>query len=167
MAECFSPPLLTFVCSGPMSIKALSKIFIMAAIVIFAGWRAIGHPAYLDLYANDPRSKPELRSKCAICHEPAAKAKDPKFLTEFGAEFKNNRSRITREMRGRFTHIFLSPDQPVSGITADTISFTTTQVLVNITVKNARGKYVSTLDRQAFTLLEDDREQQVAEFYGE
>src|SRR5262245_48918639 len=51
---------LTFVCSGPMSIKALSKIFVVVAITVFAGWRAIGHPAYLDLYVNDPRSKPEL-----------------------------------------------------------------------------------------------------------
>jgi Ca-activated chloride channel family protein len=150
-----------------MTIKALLKIFVVIALAVLAGWRAIGHPAYLDLYANDPRSKPELRAKCAICHDPVAKAKDPNFLTEFGAEFKNNRYRVTPEMRERFTDIFLSSDQPVSGITADTISLATTQVLVNITVKNARGKYVSTLDRQAFTLLEDDREQDVVEFFGE
>lgn len=150
-----------------MSIKALTKIFVIVAILVLAGWRAIGHPAYLDLYVNDPRSKPELRAKCAICHEPAARAKDPNFLTDFGAEFKNNRYRITPEMRERFTDIFLSADQPVSGITADTISLATTQVVVNVTVKNARGKYVSTLDRQAFTLLEDDREQEVTEFFGE
>src|SRR5262245_10838447 len=139
MAKCFSPPPLTFVCSGPMSIKALSKIFTMAAIVILAGWRAIGHPAYLDLYANDPRSKPELRAKCAICHEPAARAKDQNFLTEFGAEFKNNRYRITTEMRERFTDIFLTDDQPVSGLEADTISFTNTHVLVNEEVQNQPG----------------------------
>jgi Ca-activated chloride channel family protein len=150
-----------------MSIKALSKILVVVAIAVFAGWRAIGHPAYLDLYANDARAKPELRAKCAICHEPTAKAKDPNFLTDFGAEFKNNSYRITPEMRERFTDVFLSSDQPVSGITADTISIATTQVLVNVSVKNARGKYVSTLDRQAFTLLEDDREQEVAEFFGE
>jgi Ca-activated chloride channel family protein len=150
-----------------MTIKALLKIFVVIALAVLAGWRAIGHPAYLDLYANDPRSKPELRAKCAICHDPVAKAKDPNFLTEFGAEFKNNRYRVTPEMRERFTDIFLSSDQPVSGITADTISLATTQVLVNVTVKNTRGKYVSTLDRQAFTLLEDDREQDVVEFFGE
>jgi Ca-activated chloride channel homolog len=150
-----------------MTIKALLKISIILAIVVLAGWRVIGHPAYLNLYANDPRSKPELRAKCAICHEPTAKAKDPNFLTDFGDEFKNNRYRITPEMREQFADIFLSADQPVSGITADTISFATSQVLVNITVKNARGKYVSTLDRQAFTLLEDDKEQEVEEFFGE
>jgi Ca-activated chloride channel homolog len=159
--------ILAFVCNCPMSIKALPKLLVVVALVALAGWRVIGHPAYLDLYANDPRSRPELRAKCAICHEPAAKAKDPNFLTAFGAEFKTNRYRITPEMREQFTDIFLTADQPVSGLTADTISFATTQVLVNVTVKNARGKYVSTLDRKAFTLLEDDREQAVAEFFGE
>src|SRR5262249_35941013 len=167
MAECLSSPILAFVCSGPMSIKAFSKILLVIAFVSVAGWRAISHPAYLDLYANDPRSKPEFRTRCAICHEPAAKAKDPRFLTEFGTAFKTNRYRITPEMRERFKEIFLSADQPVSGITADTISLATSQVIVNITVKNARGKYVPTLDRQAFTLLEDDREQEVVEFFGE
>jgi Ca-activated chloride channel family protein len=150
-----------------MSIKALSKIFVVVAFVVLAGWRAIGHPAYQNLYANDPRSKPELREKCAICHDPNGRAKAPGFLTEFGREFKTNRFRITSEMRERFKDIFLSADQPVSGITADTISLSTSQVVVNITVTNARGKYVSTLDRQAFTLTEDDREQEVIEFFGE
>ncbi len=158
---------MAFVCNGPMSIKALSKIFVLVAIVAGAGWRVIGYPAYLDLYANDPRSKPELRAKCAICHEPAAKAKDPNFLTEFGNQFKTNRYRITPEMRERFQDVFLSSDQPVTGITADTISFATSQVVVNVSVKSARGKYIPTLDRQAFTLLEDDREQDVVEFFGE
>jgi Ca-activated chloride channel homolog len=150
-----------------MSIKALSKILVVVALVALAGWRVIGHPAYLDLYANDPRSKPDLRAKCAICHEPTAKAKDPNFLTEFGAEFRANLYRITPEMRERYTDIFLTADQPVSGLAADTLSFATTQVLVNVTVRNARGKYVSTLDRKAFTLLEDDKEQEVSEFFGE
>lgn len=150
-----------------MSIKALSKIFVVVAFVVFTGWRVVGHPAYLDLYANDPRSKPELRAKCAICHEPTGRAKDANFLTEFGREFKANRLRITPEMREKFKDVFLSADQPVSGLTADTISLATSQVIVNVTVKSARGKYVPTLDRQAFTLLEDDREQDVVEFFGE
>jgi Ca-activated chloride channel family protein len=150
-----------------MTIKALSKIFIVVALAALAGWRAVGHPAYLDLYANDPRSKPELRAKCAICHEPAAKATAPNFLTEFGVEFKNNRYKITPEMRDRFAEVFLSADQPVSGISADKISFATSQVIVNITVKNARGKYVSALDQKAFKLLEDDQEQEVTGFFGE
>src|SRR5215510_10590314 len=122
MAECFRLQIMAFVCNSPMSIKALSKLFAVIAFLAIAGWRVVSHPAYLDLYAIDPRSKPELRSKCAICHEPAARAKEPNFLTDFGAEFKSNRYRITQEMRERFTDIFLTSDEPVSGITADTIS---------------------------------------------
>src|SRR5262245_1600135 len=137
MAECLSLPVLTFVCSGPMSIKALSKTFIVATIVILAGWRVIGHPAYLDLYAADPRSKPELRAKCAICHDPAAKAKDPNFLTDFGAEFKNKLYRITPEMRERFSDIFLSSDQPVRVIRAGTISIATAHLIADRTVHKA------------------------------
>jgi Ca-activated chloride channel family protein len=150
-----------------MSIKAFSKIFAVIAILAIAGWRVVSHPAYLDLFASDPRSKPEFRSKCAICHEPAARAKDPNFLTEFGREFKSNRLRITPEMRDKYKNIFLAADQPVSGLTADTISLATAQAIVNITVKSARGKYIPTLDRHAFTLLEDDQEQDVVEFFGE
>ncbi len=150
-----------------MSIRALSKIFVVVAFVVLAGWRVIGHPAYQNLYANDPRSKPELRERCAICHDPQGSVKNVNFLTEFGREFKANRFRITPETRDRFKDIFLTADQPVSGITADTISLTTSQVVVNITVTNARGKYVPTLDREAFKLLEDDREQDVVEFFGE
>src|SRR5262249_40981154 len=132
MAECFSPPILAFVCSGPMSIKALSKISLAVAFVGVAGWRAISHPAYLDLDANAPRSNPEFRTKCGICHEPAAKAKNPNFLTECGRVFKTNRSRTPRKMREKFNEIFLSADQPVSGFTADTISLSSSQVIVNI-----------------------------------
>src|SRR5262249_31429618 len=167
MAECFSPPILAFVCSGPMSIKALSKISLAIAFVGVAGWRAISHPAYLDLSSISPRQKPDFRTKCPFFHYPPSKSKYPNFLTEFGRVFKTIRYRITPEMREKFNEIFLSADQPVSGITADTISLSTSQVIVNITVKNARGKYVPTLDRQAFTLLEDDREQEVVQFFGE
>src|SRR5262249_1197429 len=114
MADCFSPSTVAFVCSGPMSIKALSKIFVVVAFVIIFGWgwgwRVVGHPAYLDLYANDPRSKPELRHKCAICHEPTARAKDSKFLTEFGSAVQTNRLRITSEIRQRLKAVFVSAD---------------------------------------------------------
>jgi Ca-activated chloride channel family protein len=150
-----------------MSIKVLSKTFVVVSFVVLAGWRVIGHPAYQNLYANDPRSKPEMREKCAICHDPNGRARDANFLTEFGREFKTRGLRITPEMRERFKDIFLSADQPVTGITADTISLATSQVVVNITVTNARGKYISTLDREAFKLLEDGHEQEVVEFFGE
>lgn len=136
-------------------------------LVGFAGWPTIGHPQYLNLFANDPRSKQELRTKCAICHDPDGRTTDTNFLSDFGREFKTNQYRISEEMRTRFTDLFNPADQPVTGLTADTISVATTQVIVNVSVTNARGKYVNSLDREAFTLLEDGREQGVVDFFGE
>jgi Ca-activated chloride channel family protein len=150
-----------------MSLKAFTKIVVIVVLVGVAGWRAIGHPAYLTLYANDPRSKQELRTNCVICHDPNGRATDPDFLSDFGREFKANRFRITEPMRQRFADLFNPADQPVSGITADTVSISTSQVVVNVTVANPRGKYVTNLDREAFTLLEDDQEQEVIDFLGE
>lgn len=150
-----------------MSFKPAAKTFVILGLVALTTWRAIGHPSYLNLYANDPRAKQELKTNCAICHDPQGRASDANFLTEFGREFSAQRYRITDAMRERFPQLFNPAHQPVAGVTADTVSIATTQVVVNISVTNARGKHVSTLDREAFKILEDEREQSVTEFFGE
>ncbi len=136
-------------------------------VVLLAVWRAVGHPAYLNLYAIDPRSKQELRTDCTICHDPNGRASDPNFLSDFGREFKANQYRINEDMRTRFANLFNPADQPVTGITADTINVATSQVVVNVTVTDERGEFVTELDQQSFTLLEDDQEQKVIEFLDE
>jgi Ca-activated chloride channel family protein len=150
-----------------MSLKALLKSIVSLVAVAIAGWQAIGHPQYLNLYASDPRSKEELRIKCVICHDPLGDQRDPNFLTEFGRDFKANRYFITDEMRKHYVDLFNPADQPVSGIAVDTVKIATSQVVVNVTVTDFRGKYVTGLDREAFALLEDDREQDVVDFLGE
>jgi Ca-activated chloride channel homolog len=150
-----------------MSRTTISKTLLLVVVVLVAVWRAVGHPAYLNLYAIDPRSKQELRTDCTICHDPNGRATDPNFLSEFGSEFKANQYRISEEMRTRFANLFNSADQPVTGITADTINVATSQVVVNVTVTDERGEYVTELDQQSFTLLEDDQEQTVIEFLDE
>jgi len=150
-----------------MSKKSVTQTTVVIAFVLLGVWRAAGHPAYLNLYAYDPRSKPELRTNCAICHAPEARATDLNFLSEFGREFKANRNRISPEMRDRFTDLFLPADSPVSGVPVETVRVSTSQVVVNITVTDVKGKYVPGLDREAFKLTEDDREQQMVEFLGE
>lgn len=150
-----------------MSFKTPAKIFVILLLVGLTTWRVIGHPSYLNLYANDPRAKQELKTNCAICHAPEGRAREANFLTEFGREFSLQRYRITEEMRGRFPQLFQPAGQPITSVTADTVSIGTTQVVVNVTVRSARGKAVGTLDREAFKLLEDDREQEVTEFFGE
>ncbi len=150
-----------------MSNKTFSKILVIVVLSLAVVWQASAHPQYLGLFAADPRSKTEARSKCTICHVESGRAGDPDFLTEFGREFRANRYRITEPIRQKFTELFNPADQPVPGVTADTVSLTTSQVVVNVTVTNARGKYVTNLDREAFTLLEDDREQEPIDFFGE
>lgn len=154
-----------------MGFKAIAKIIVILStvwgLVGLMGWRVAGHPEYLTSYATDARSKPDQRANCAICHDPNGSASSGNFLSEFGREFKANQFRVTEAMRQRFTNLFAPSDQPVSGVVADTVSIATTQVIVNVTVTNTRGKYISNLDRPAFTLLEDDREQEVVGFFGE
>src|SRR5262245_13117600 len=112
-----------------MSRKALTKSLVLVVVVSIAGWRAIGHPSYLNLYAADPRSKQDLRTDCTICHDPNGRASDPNFLSDFGRDFLANRYRISEEMRQRFPNLFNPADQPVTGIIADTVSVTTSQVV--------------------------------------
>lgn len=151
----------------PMSHKVVAKIFVIIGLVALSGWQVIGHPSYLNLYASDARAKQELKTNCAICHDPNGRARDPNFLTDFGRDFSINRYRITDAMRDQYTDLFAPASQPVAGVRADTVSIATTQVLVNVSVTNARGKHVANLDRAAFSLMEDDREQPISEFFGE
>lgn len=150
-----------------MSFKAISRIIIIAIFIGFTCWRAVAHPQYLRLYAADPRSKEDLRANCTICHDPNKRATEREFLSDFGREFKAGQYRITEAMRQRYTRLFNSADEPVSGVMVDTVSIATTQVVVNVTVTNARGKYVTGLDKEAFSLLEDGRDQEMLEFFGE
>jgi Ca-activated chloride channel homolog len=150
-----------------MSIKVIAKSVVIVLMVVISSWQIIGHPEYMSLYAADPRSNPQLRNNCVICHDPDGRAQDSEFLSEFGKAFKANRFRISDKMRARFTDLFIAADQPVSGLTAETVSLTTSQVIVNVTVTDPRGKYITNLDREAFQLLEDDREQEMLDFLGE
>ena len=150
-----------------MAFKEALKFVVIVLVVVMAGWSATAHPQYLNLFAADPRSKEELRIKCTICHDPAASEKDPNFLTEFGRDFRANRYRITEGMRQRYVDLFNPADQPISTGVPDTIRITTSQVIVNVTVTDPRGKFVTRLDREAFALLEDDHEQEVVDFIGD
>lgn len=150
-----------------MNIRTFIKLFSLICFLTFIGWRAIGYPNFMNLYALDPRSKPELRTSCIVCHVAEGRRSDPNFLTEFGREFKANGNTITSHMRDKYTSIFNAADKEVSTVPMDTIKFSTEQVIVNVTVTDAKGKFVPGLDRQAFTLQEDNRTQHVTQFLGE
>lgn len=150
-----------------MSLKSVSRITIVAILVLLAIWQAAGNPNHMNLYAVDARSKPELRTNCAICHTVKGRETDSRLLTEFGRAFKASGNHITPEMRDRFTDLFISKDTPVSGVPEADVSITTEQVVLNITVRNGKGKYVSGLGQGDFKVMEDDQEQKIQEFFGE
>jgi Ca-activated chloride channel homolog len=149
-----------------MPSKQLCKIVALSSLLCLAAWRGVGYPNHMNAYAVDPRSKPELRQNCAVCHAPDGRRTDANFLTDFGREFKANAFQTTAEMRDRFTDLFIPADRPVAGVPTDTVKFSTEQVVVNVTVMDHKGAYVSGLDREAFTLKEDDKPQPVLEFLG-
>src|SRR5262245_4827055 len=117
-----------------MSLKVVCKTFVVLSFVLLGSWRAVSHPAYVHLYANDPRSKPELRTDCAICHAVDGKANDANFLSEFGKAFRANRNRLSDELRNRFSHLFNPADRPLSNVPVETVKLATAQVVVNVTV---------------------------------
>lgn len=150
-----------------MSFSKLLRSIAVAGVITLAAFSTIGHPAFLNMYARDPRAKPELRTDCTICHTAGGKATDAKFFTEFGRAFKNDGNIISNATRDRFSDLFIPREEPVSGVSADTIKFETAQVAIKVSVINARGQFVTGLDREAFKILEDGREQDVLQMTGE
>ncbi len=150
-----------------MSLKSLFKITIVILVLWLAVWRTAGTPNHMNIYANDARSKPEQRTNCAICHTVKGRESDPKLMTTFSLEFKANGFRISPNMRERFPALFIGRDVPIGDIKTETITVTTEQVVVNVSIKNGKGKYVPGLGQGDFKLLEDDREQEIQQFFGE
>lgn len=150
-----------------MSLKVVTKFSVVVCFLLLGSWRVASHPAYQNLYASDPRSKPQYRTDCTICHAVDGKASQPNFLNEFGRAFVANRNKLSDTLRAQFPNLFSAQDSPVLGVPVETIKLATAQVVINVSVTDAQGKFVNGLDKQAFMLTEDQREQDVVEFLGE
>lgn len=150
-----------------MTTRRTIKIFTLSVLLLLGVLQTIGHPSYQNLYALDPRSVAEKRTDCAICHSPTGKQTDPNFLSLFGKTFKDNGFIITAQMREQFIELFNSIDKEVEGIATDVIKMTTDQVIINITVKDPKGKYITGLDKRAFKLMEDGQGQEITDFRNE
>lgn len=150
-----------------MSVRSLLKTTIVIATLCLASWPVPGTPNHMNLYALDARSKPEFRTSCGICHYAKGREDDTSFLTRFGKDFLTSGKTITPEIRDRYAELFIPKDVPVEDIPADTIRLTTEQVLLKVTVRNGKGKYVPGLGKGDFKLLEDDRAQEAQQFLGE
>ncbi len=65
-------------------------------------------PAFMDRYNKDSSSKPELRSKCTVCHIGRGGGE----RNDFGEEFADAGYRITPKLRRQFPALFVSDKEP-------------------------------------------------------
>jgi hypothetical protein len=79
-------------------IKAsVASVFIVAVAIV-----ALGKPAFMDRYNQDPYSKAELRGKCTVCHIGRGGGE----RNEFGEAFEDAGYRITPKLRAKFPNMF-------------------------------------------------------------
>jgi len=80
------------------------KLIIIAGLIIILGRGVVrSYPDYLKVYANDPQSRPELRTKCAVCH---TSPQGGGTRNSFGNAFERAGLKITPELRGQFPDLF-------------------------------------------------------------
>lgn len=86
-------------------INTTFKTFILIAVFCVFGASVSARPEYLKIFAADPFSRPELRSKCSVCH---VNPQGGGARNEFGKAFVNAGFQITPELRRQFPDRFLS-----------------------------------------------------------
>jgi Ca-activated chloride channel family protein len=150
-----------------MRLKSVIKIVVMLFLPVLLIGEVISTPNHMNIYVVDARSRRELHTNCAICHDPNGRKTDPGFLSKFGMAFRDAGFKITPEMRDRFSEYFIGANVPVESIPTETYVIPTEQVVINITVTNGKGKYVEGLGKGDFKLTEDDLEQSIQQFLGE
>jgi len=93
------------------SSKLLIVFFAVVLFVPLAVRTVKARPEYMRLFAADPLSRPELRSKCSTCHVNPAGGGE---RNEFGKAFAAAGFVITPELRERFPNRFLSENEKQS-----------------------------------------------------
>lgn len=87
----------------------LPKLILLALAFFLAVLSVQARPEYLKIFANDPRSRPELRNQCSVCHvNPAGGG--PR--NDFGKAFAQAGLRITPQLRQQFPENFLPEKDP-------------------------------------------------------
>lgn len=94
-------------------------------------------PDYLKVYAGDQYARPEMRTKCAVCHlNPAGGG--PR--NDFGKAFQAAGMAITPQLRRQFPDLFISDRQPAVTFTAGSDSEATIEIDGRKYVINTRTK---------------------------
>src|SRR5262249_2549141 len=129
-----------------MSKTRLAKFSALVASLVWIGVTVQARPEYLKLYAADPFSRPELRTKCSLCHI-NPEGGGPR--NDFGKAFASGGLKITADLRKQFPENFVSPDEmqkpPVSFVEGSDA-----EAIVEINGKkfviNTKSKTVTELD---------------------
>ena len=88
---------------------AVSKALLLTCALLVFCYSVNARPEFLALFAADPYSRPELRSKCSVCHiNPAGGGE----RNEFGKAFAAAGFKITPELRAAWPDRFVQPGQP-------------------------------------------------------
>jgi hypothetical protein len=95
-----------------MSKVSFTKLLIILFTVVMLGPVVVktvqARPEYLKIFAADPLSRPELRTKCSVCHiNPAGGGE----RNAFGKAFAAAGFEITSELRKQFPDRFLSENE--------------------------------------------------------
>jgi hypothetical protein len=123
---------------------ALAKaLFLACAILVFC-YTANARPEFLALFAADPYSRPELRSKCSVCHiNPAGGGE----RNEFGKAFAAAGFKITPELRAAWPDRFAVPGQSTQSQPAPQVTFVPNSQSEAIIEFNGKRLLINTRDQ--------------------
>ncbi|MFN7944246.1 MAG: DUF5777 family beta-barrel protein [Blastocatellia bacterium] len=144
-----------------MQSNRIVKLFLISALLAVCASQLRAFPDYLKLYAADPSSRPDLRSRCSTCH---LNSQGGGERNAFGKAFEAAGNKITDELRRQFPDYFV-PTVPVTFVQGsdsqavveingkklliDTRTHTVSEVAENRPVEKAAPREVKTTAAQA------------------
>lgn len=138
-----------------MIVKKLFTFLALGFVICVTARDLRAVPDYLKLYAADPFSRPELRTRCSLCH---VNADGGGARNEFGIAFAAGGHRITPELRNKFPDRFIPGDGTQSA--QPDVTFPKNTEYEAIVEINGQ-KFLINTHRKTVTPLEDSVAQKV------
>jgi hypothetical protein len=95
-----------------VKLKKLKIIVLVGFLAIIGGWFCLSQtqavfakPAFMDRYNRDEFAKPELKTKCTICHIGRGGGE----RNDFGDAYEDAGFRFTPKLRAKFPQMFNVP----------------------------------------------------------
>jgi hypothetical protein len=96
-----------------VKLKKLKIIVLVGFLAIVSGWFCLSRtqivfakPAFMDRYNRDEFAKPELKTKCTICHIGRGGGE----RNDFGDAYEDAGFRFTPKLRAKFPQMFNVPE---------------------------------------------------------